>query len=134
MFEREKQRLILAAQEAEEKMGVQRVREGVTREEEDEVVRNMEARPSKKEKGEVGEYDPWKGEQQQGFVVPQPDMGVRERAVADLINVIERGVLDLQAFEKYTEGIRTKYLELLEREVVRLEEAGKRPEERTRTD
>jgi hypothetical protein len=46
--------------------------------------------------------------------------------------MVESGLHELQSFEKYMAGIKDRYLASLEQELARIEDAGKRPEERAR--
>jgi len=58
------------------------------------------------------------------------DASLRDRTVAELLNVVEMGLAELQGFDEHMGGIRADYLGRLEREMATIEEVGKRPEER----
>ncbi len=125
MFEREKKRIIIEATEMEQAQGPPSIQPGLPLREVDDIIANMEA-PA--EHGmdynirNMAEFDP--------NVEAPPNASLRDRTAIDLLKVVEKGLEQLQAFEAYMSKIKVDYLGRLERETSRIEEAGKRPEER----
>jgi hypothetical protein len=129
MFEREKTRVVLRAAEMEQEQGQPSIKPGLAPAEVDDIIANMEApaHPGK-------DYRDYNLQNLPGwapFTPIPPDTSLRERTVMELLNMVERALLDLHGFENVMAGIKNQYLECLEKEMARLDDAGKRPEERT---
>jgi hypothetical protein len=125
MFEREKQRIMQEAAEKEQAAGPPKMRPGLPPSEVDAFIANMEALP---EPGVDYNVKEWPANRRLDNI--PLDISPRDRAVMELLKVVERGVEELGNFEKYMEGIRQHYVDTLTKEVAYIDEAGKRPEER----
>ncbi|KAL2017800.1 hypothetical protein VTK56DRAFT_1663 [Thermocarpiscus australiensis] len=125
MVEREKKRIMLWAAETEQEAGPPKIRAGLPPDEVDEVISNMEA-PAEPGKDYNYPYN------RRPSTPPGPDnVSLREQTVLDLLDVVKGGVRDLEGYEKHMAGIRQYYVDCLEREIARIDEAGLRPEERS---
>ncbi|KAL2136708.1 hypothetical protein VTI74DRAFT_2119 [Chaetomium olivicolor] len=126
MFEREKWRIMQQAAEVEMAQGPPRIRPGLPPDEVDEIIANMEA-PAKPDKNyNIRDMPPLDISR----LIP-PNASLRDKTLLELLVMVERGVQDLQGFEAHIAGIKGYYLSCLEWELERLENAGKRPEERS---
>ncbi|KAK3343884.1 hypothetical protein B0T25DRAFT_555495 [Lasiosphaeria hispida] len=125
MFEREKQRVILVATEQLEREGQARVNPGLDPREADLIIQNMEAPPEPGYDYNIKDMPPINTRR------PLPDtLSVRDRAVNDILNVMEAGILNLTGYGNHMADIKKYYLDCLEKELARVEAAGLRPEER----
>ena len=125
MFEREKKRIIIEATEMEQAQGPPSIQPGLPSREVDDIIANMEAPADHGMDYNIrnmADFDP--------NVEAPPHASLRDRTVIDLLRVVEKGLEQLQAFEAYMSKIKVDYLGRLELEMSRIEEAGKRPEER----
>lgn len=125
MIDREKQRLILKAAEIEEDEGTVNLQRGLDPREADLLILNMEApvQPGR-------DYN-IKNEQipiRQAQV--RSSLPIRERVVEELLDMIESGARQLASYEVHVTGIKQRYLDILEKELETMQEAGMRPEER----
>lgn len=127
MFEREKTRIMLQAAEMEQAQGPPKTRPGLAPGEVDNIIANMEAPAQPNIDFNIRDMAPL----DPNMPIP-PDASLRDRTVLQLLGMVEHGLHELQSFEKYMEGIKDRYLTCLEQELARIEDAGKRPEERTR--
>jgi hypothetical protein len=125
MFEREKRRIVQQAAEIEKAQGPPKAMPGLSPNEVDEVIANMAA-PAKPNM----DYDIRNMLKVNVDTVLPPNATIRDKTVMDLLIMVEKGLVELEGFEKYMDGIKGDYLARLEREVARIEDAGKRPEER----
>ncbi|KAK4150128.1 hypothetical protein C8A00DRAFT_37289 [Chaetomidium leptoderma] len=127
MFEREKRRVILLAAESEQAQGRPKIKPGLAPSEVDDIIANMEspAQPGMdyniRTMAELGT----------NILIP-PNASLRDKTVKELLIMVEKGLEELQDFERYMAGIKEEYLGCLEREMARIDNAGKRPEERSR--
>ena len=125
IFKREKARIVMEAQEQEGQQGILHSNPVMSPEETDWLINNMEqpADPNI-------EYNL--------TVIPPLDMNrtlpaditLRERALEDVLTVVERLVDQLAGYERHMASIKAEYLNRLEKEIARMEDVGKRPEER----
>jgi hypothetical protein len=126
MFEREKRRIMQEAAEMEQAQGPPLIRPALHPSEVDTIIANMEAPAAPGMDYNIRNMPPVEvGERL------SPNLSIRDKAVMDLLTVVERAVLDLQSFGNYMAGIKEYYLGCLERELARIEDVGKRPEERS---
>lgn len=126
MFEREKTRIILHASEVEQAQGLPKIRPGLAPNEVDDVIANMEA------PAQPGiDYNIRDMPELSVHTSPNPSASLRDRTVTELLIVVERGLHELQQFEGYMADIKNHYLRCLEQEMARVDDAGKRPEERS---
>ncbi len=126
MFEREKRRLVMEAAELERARGVAEIKPGPPPSEVDEMIANMEAPAVQGKDYEIRNMDHF----DIGAGAPF-DASLRDRTVFELLRMVERGLRELQMYEAFINGIKGDYLGRLEVEIARIEEAGKRPEERS---
>jgi hypothetical protein len=126
MFEREKKRIIMEAAEIEQTRGPPGIKPGPSPSEVDEMIANMEA-PAVANV----DYDIRNMADFDLKMEPPPDASLRDRTVLDLLKVVEKGLGELEMFEAYMFKIKVGYLTRLEQEMSRIEDAGKRPEERS---
>jgi hypothetical protein len=148
MFEREKRRLVQQAAEYEQfLLGSQppdpKSRPGLIPEEIDNVINNMAA-PAEKDvdynvndiEEELREFEKRLQELTPGPtpITPAPAPGtsahVRDETVKALLFMVKQAGKDLYGCEEFLKTTRGKYLDLLEKEKIQLEEVGMRPEER----
>lgn len=125
MLEREKKRIMMEAAEMEQAQGPSKVRPSLPQDEVDEIIRNMEA-PAQpgvdyniRDMPEVNSSTP----------IP-PNASLRDRTVMELLHIVESGLVQLRGYKKHMDDIEKYYLDCLERELARMDEAGMRPEER----
>ncbi|KAJ4307023.1 hypothetical protein N0V88_000398 [Collariella sp. IMI 366227] len=126
MFEREKRRTMQHAAELEAQQGPSQMRPSLPPDEADEIIANMEA-PARPDLN----YNIRDMPQLDVSRPIPPAMPLRERTLMELLVMVERGFEELQGYEAHIVGIKQHYLERLERELASLEDAGKRPEERS---
>ncbi|KXX81200.1 hypothetical protein MMYC01_201396 [Madurella mycetomatis] len=125
MFEREKKRIMMQAAEMEQTLGSPKIRPGLPPEEVEEIIRNMEA------PAQPGADYNIRDMPQLDFRLPvPPDVPLRDRTVIELLYIVESGLVQLNGYKKHMADIQKYYLERLERELARVDEVGKRPEER----
>ncbi|KAK4120824.1 hypothetical protein N657DRAFT_648618 [Parathielavia appendiculata] len=122
MYEREKKRIMLEAAKLEQAQGPPRIRPGVPPSELEQIIANMETPAEPGKNYNLQTYPP---------AAEPANLSLRDRTVVDILRVVERGLSDLESFEGFMADIKNHYLGLLERETARIEEAGKRPEERS---
>ncbi|EAA27951.1 hypothetical protein GE21DRAFT_3258 [Neurospora crassa] len=60
------------------------------------------------------------------------DVSLREKAMMDILTVVEAGKNEIEAYQNHMKGLRSTYVELLGKEQEMLRQAALRPEERTR--
>lgn len=126
MVEREKKRIMQQAAETEKAQGPPRLRPGLSPEEVDESIGNMEA------PAEAGiDYNIRNMPEIAAPIHIPPDASLRDRTALEVLSVVERGLADLHGYGEHMAGIEKYYLDCLERELKRIDEAGKRPEERS---
>jgi hypothetical protein len=126
MFEREKKRIMLQAAETEQAQGPPKIRPGLPPSEVDEIISNMETPAEPDRDYNLREYPPAVGPP----AMP-PNLSLRDSTVRDLLRVVDGAVTELEGFEGFMANIKNFYLEVLARETARIDEAGKRPEERS---
>lgn len=126
MFEREKKRIIMEAAEIEQALGPPQIKPGLSPSEVDDIIANMEAPAVAGLDYNITNMPDFNPNEE-----TPPDASLRDRTVMDLLKVVERGLAELQLFEAYMSRIKGDYVDRLQREIARIEEAGKRPEERT---
>ncbi len=126
MFSREKTRIVQLAAEQEQAQGPRpRINAALAPAEVDAVIANMEAPAAQGMDYNIRDMPPL------ALRTPvAPDASLRDRTVAELLNVVELGLAELQGFEDHVAGIRADYLGRLEREMATIEKVGKRPEKR----
>ncbi len=128
MFEREKQRIILEAQEREADMypdGLPPKGPGLHPREADLAIANMETPATPGTDYNVRNV--------LAIDVNRPlppNLSVRERVIEDLVNLVENGATQLNGYEQHIKGIKDYYLGCLEREMAKMDLVGLRPEER----
>jgi hypothetical protein len=127
MFEREKKRIILQAAEMEQAQGPPKIRPGLAPAEVDNIIANQEAPAEHGIDYNIRDMPPL----DPNMPIPA-NAPLRDRTVLRLLAMVESGLHELQSFEKYMAGIKDRYLASLEQELARIEDAGKRPEERAR--
>ncbi|KAK3293272.1 uncharacterized protein B0H64DRAFT_403904 [Chaetomium fimeti] len=125
MFEREKKRIVLEATEIEEAQGLPDINPGLAPSEVDEIIANMEAPAMPGRDYNVRDMP------RPGPAPVPPNASLRDKTVMELLNMVERGLTELEGFEKHMAGIKDRYLICLEQEMARVDDAGKRPEERS---
>lgn len=126
MFEREKKRIILQAAEMERAGAPPKVKPGLPANKVDDIIANMEAPAVPKMDYNIRDMPPL------DVTVPiPPDASLRDRTVLELLTMVERGLGQLEGYERYITNIKKQYLDRLHRELAMIEEAGKRPEERS---
>ena len=123
MFEREKKRIMMQAAEMEQ-LGPPTAKPGLPLDEVDRTISNMEAA------AEPG-VDYTYREPTASIKPILPDALLQDRTVLELLNVVEMGLEQLTFYEMHITGIKEHYLRCLEKEMARIDEAGKRPEERS---
>lgn len=128
MFEREKKRVMLQAAEIEQAQGPPKIRPGLAPSEVDNIIANMEAPPQHGIDYNIRDMPALNP----NTPIP-PNASLRDRTMMQLLGMVENGLHELQSFETYMAGIKDRYLASLEQELARIEDAEKRPEERTRT-
>ncbi|KAK4101022.1 hypothetical protein N658DRAFT_496722 [Parathielavia hyrcaniae] len=127
MYEREKKRIMLEAAKLEQAQGPPKIRPGLPPSELENIIANMEtpAQPG-------GNYNLQRYPPTADAKTPMPpNLSLRDSTVRDILIVVQRGLNDLERFEEFMAGIKNHYLGLLERETAKIEEVGKRPEERS---
>jgi hypothetical protein len=122
MFEREKKRMMQEAAETEQARGPPKIRPGLPPSEVDEIIGNMETPAEPDRDYNLQEYPP---------VAGPPNLSLRDSTVRDLLTMVDKAVIELEGFEGFMAGIENFYREVLARETARIDEAGKRPEERS---
>jgi hypothetical protein len=126
MFDREKQRAIRQAIEIEQAQGPPKIKPGLPLREVDEMIANMEAPAA-----------PGMNYNIQNMPVLQPvpplppNTPHRDRTVWELLLMVEKGLSELQGFERYMTCIKQEYLASLERELAKIEDPGRRSEGRS---
>ncbi|KAK0705107.1 hypothetical protein B0H67DRAFT_604038 [Lasiosphaeris hirsuta] len=129
MFEREKERVILVATENLESEGQPRINPGLDPREADWIIQNMEAPAESSYDYNIKDMPSINTRR------PLPDtLSVRDRALDDILNVMEAGILNLTGYGTHIADIKKYYLDCLEKELGRVEAAGLRPEERLSVD
>ncbi|KAK3902961.1 hypothetical protein C8A05DRAFT_15051 [Staphylotrichum tortipilum] len=125
MFAREKTRIVQHAAEQERAQGPAKINTALAPAEADAVIANMEAPAAPGMDYNIRD-------------MPLPprtpiarDTSLRDRTVAELLNVVELGLAELQGFEDHMVGIKADYLDRLEKEMATIENVGKRLEERS---
>ncbi|GAB1313039.1 Transcriptional regulatory protein RXT2 N-terminal domain-containing protein [Madurella fahalii] len=125
MFEREKKRIMMQAAETEQTLGPPKTRPGLPQDEVDEIIRNMEA------PAQPGVDYNIRDMPQLDLRLPiPPDASLRDRTVVELLHIVENGLVQLNGYKKHMADIQKYYLDCLERELARIDEVGRRPEER----
>ncbi|KAK3315135.1 hypothetical protein B0H66DRAFT_334855 [Apodospora peruviana] len=127
LFEREKQRILLEAQEKEQELGLQDAKPGVHPAEVDATLRSMEAPAEPGCDYNIRFLPPLEPHRSLAT-----NLSLRDRTVQGLLSLVESGVADLNGYERHINGIRDYYVDCLAKEVARIEAAGMRPEERGR--
>ncbi|KAK3320819.1 hypothetical protein B0T19DRAFT_249566 [Cercophora scortea] len=129
LFEREKTRIILEAQEREQEWfpngGVKAG--GAHPDEADRIIGYMEAPALPGTDYNIRNM----AELDRNRMIP-PDLSVRDRAVEELMTLAEGAVQQLEGYEGNMRDIKKLYLERLDRELTMINEVGMRPEERNR--
>ncbi|KAH6622987.1 hypothetical protein F5144DRAFT_582060 [Chaetomium tenue] len=125
MFEREKTRIVREAAEIEKAQGPPSIKPGLALSEIDDIIANMEA-PAQPGR----DYNVRDVPLPVPMMVP-PNASLRDKTVIQLLNVVEQGLGELEGFERHMAGIKDRYLVCLEQEMARIDDAGKRPEERS---
>ncbi|KAK4043574.1 hypothetical protein C8A01DRAFT_12917 [Parachaetomium inaequale] len=106
MFEREKTRVVLRAAEMEQEQGPPKIKPGLAPAEVDDIIANMEAPAHPGKDYNLQNLPEWAP-----FTPIPPTASLRERTVMELLNMVERALLDLHGFEKVMAGIKNQYLE-----------------------
>ncbi|KAK3304418.1 uncharacterized protein B0T15DRAFT_536440 [Chaetomium strumarium] len=126
MFEREKQRAIQQAIEMEQAQGPPKTRPGLPLSEVDEVIANMEAPAVPGMNYNISSMP---------VLHPPtslpPNTSHRDRTVLELLLMVEKGLSQLQGFEKYMADIKQHYLACLERELAKMDDPGRLTEGRS---
>ncbi|KAK4205618.1 hypothetical protein QBC40DRAFT_217 [Triangularia verruculosa] len=127
MFDREKQRIINEAQLLEQQLN-QDYRPELSPESEAQILANMNAPADPNVDYNIKEMPPLLQAMR-----PEPadrPLPVREKAVRDLMMMIEGAIGQLDQFEHAMKGIKEKYLVIVEKEIEKMRDVEKRPEER----
>ncbi|KAL2171624.1 hypothetical protein VTG60DRAFT_2192 [Thermothelomyces hinnuleus] len=127
MFEREKKRVVQQAAELEQAQGPSAIKPSLAPAEVDEIIANMEAPGS----GRIEDYMIRDVPRLDSGKPVAPNTSLRDKTVTELLTMIEAALADLEGFERHMAGIKNRYLACLEQEMARLDQAGKRPEERS---
>ncbi|KAK3683991.1 hypothetical protein B0T22DRAFT_412436 [Podospora appendiculata] len=127
LFEREKTRIILEAQEREQEWFPTGVKAGVHPDEADRIIAYMEAPAQPGTDYNIRNM----AELDRNRMIPS-DLSVRDRAVEELMTLAEGAVQQLEGYEANMREIKKLYLERLDRELTMINEVGMRPEERNR--
>ncbi|KAL2149470.1 hypothetical protein VTH82DRAFT_8121 [Thermothelomyces myriococcoides] len=127
MFEREKRRVVQEAAELEQAQEIS-IKPSLAPAEVDEIIANMEAPAS----GRIEDYMIRDIPRMESSKSVATNTSLRDKTVKELLVMVEAALADLEGFEKHIAGIKNRYLACLEEEVARLDQAGKRPEERSR--
>jgi hypothetical protein len=125
MFEREKKRIVLEAAEIEKAQGLPSIKPGLAPNEIDDIIANMEAPALPGRDYNVRDIP------RPGSMMLPPNASLRDKTVMQLLIMAEHGLGELEGFEKHMTGIKDRYLVCLEQEIARIDDAGKRPEERS---
>jgi hypothetical protein len=125
MFEREKKRIVLEAAEIEKAQGLPSIKPGLAPNEIDDIIANMEAPTLPGRDYNVRDIP------RPGSMMLPPNASLRDKTVMQLLIMAEHGLGELEGFEKHMTGIKDRYLVCLEQEIARIDDAGKRPEERS---
>lgn len=127
LIERERDRILAEALENEVATGPPDTRKGLPPDEVDWVISNMEAPHQPDLNYNIQDLPP------RTLGVQVPGLSNREQAVWQLLELVERAVSETRGYDKHMGDIRAYYLGMLEKEKQKIDEAGKRPEERSRT-
>lgn len=127
LFEREKDRILAEALEKEAATGPPDTRIGLSPDEVDWVIGNMEAPHQAGLDYNIQDMPP------RSVGVHVPGLSHREETVWKLLELVEHAVAQTRGYSKHMSDIQAYYLGKLEKERQRIDEVGKRPEERSKT-
>lgn len=128
IFERERDRILAEAQEREAISGPPDMRRGLHPNEADQVISNMSTPHQPGRNYHVESMGPPSIEE----LEPRP-LSNREEAVWKLLELVERALDQTQGYDKAMDTKRGYYLGMLEKERQKIDEVGRRPEERSKT-
>jgi hypothetical protein len=61
---------------------------------------------------------------------PNIEMSIHDKMIQDVLNLADKLAEQLQGYEGHIDGVKKHYQDCLEKELMRINEAGLRPEER----
>jgi len=130
LFEREKRRIIQEATEKELSFPptLREAKPGLRPEEADRTIWNMESRA--KPGVDYNVKDLGMLQRDPNLMRYPPDPTLRDRAVAELMALVEKGLSELEGYDNHMQHHKGYYLQFLQKEAARIAEAGLRPEQR----
>ena len=126
LFERERDRIRIDAWEQELAEGEPESRAGLPPDEVDWMIGNMEAPHQPDLDYNIRDMPPRATGRQ------VPGMTPREKTADRLFDLVEQAVAETQGYDKHMGDIRNYYVSMLDRERKKIDEIGKRPEERSK--
>ncbi|KAK1772490.1 hypothetical protein QBC33DRAFT_521422 [Phialemonium atrogriseum] len=127
LFERERDRILAEGREKEATLGTPDTRSGIPPDEVDWMISNMEAPHQPGLDYNVQNLPP------RSFGLPPAGLSNREETIWQLLDLVENAIAQTQGYDKHMSDIKNYYHGKLEKEIQKIDEIGKRPEERSKT-